>query len=100
MVTFKTKVSTIDENQIIGAEVIVYSDQGDRLGSISVADAETLQSMQEALNTIDEDYFTEERLLTILENDEEDTPINATELSGFVSSDFVKTNDLSTILNG
>lgn len=96
MVDFNTRVFTEDDGKIIGAEVTVYSDSGDKLGLIDIADATTLAEMQQALAVIDETYFTEERLETLLTNTSETTEINATKLSGFLSSDFAKTSDLSS----
>ena len=95
MVDFNTRIFSEDDGKIIGAEITVYSDSGNKLGSISVADAETLEQMQEQLAVIDETYFTEERLATILSNINESQEINATKLAGFLSSDFAKTSQLS-----
>lgn len=95
MVEFNTRVFTEDDGKIIGAEVTVYNDSGDKLGLIDIADAETLEEMQQQLAVIDETYFTEERLEEILANSEEDNVINATKLSGFLSSDFAKVSQLS-----
>lgn len=96
MVDYKIRVFNEDDGKIIGAEVTFFSDSGDKLGVIDVADAETLHDMQEQLAVIDETYFTEERLVSILANTNEDTTINATKLSGFLSSDFAKVSDLSS----
>lgn len=95
MVDFNTRVFTEDDGKIIGAEVTVYSDSGDKLGVIDIADATTLAEMQQQLAQIDETYFTEERLEAILTNTSENTVINATKLSGFLSSDFAKVSQLS-----
>lgn len=95
MVDFNTRIFSEDDGRIIGAEITVLSTTGDHLGSISVADAETLAEMQAQLAVIDETYFTEERLEEILANISEGTAINATRLNGFQSSDFAKTSQLS-----
>ena len=95
MVDFNTRIFTEDDGKIIGAEITVLSTSGDNLGSISVANAETLAEMQAQLAVIDETYFTEERLEEILANISENTPINATKLNGFLSSDFAKVSQLS-----
>jgi len=95
MVDFNTRIFSEDDGKIIGAEITVYSDSGDNLGSISVADATTLAEMQAQLAVIDETYFTEERLAAILSNINESQEINATKLSGFLSSDFAKVSQLS-----
>ena len=95
MVDFNTRIFSEDDGKIIGAEITVYSDSGNKIGNISVADAETLEEMQAQLAVIDETYFTEARLQAILANTNENTPINATTLSGFLSSDFAKVSQLS-----
>ena len=95
MVYFKTRIYTESEDDIIGAEVLVYSDNGDRIGSIEIVNAEDLNDLREQLSVIDETYFTESRLNAILANAQETTNINATELSGFASSDFAKVTQLS-----
>ena len=95
MVEFQTRIFSEDDGKIIGAEVTVYSEEGDKLGVIDIADATTLEEMQEQLAVIDETYFTEERLITILANSSETININATTLSGFMSSDFAKVSQLS-----
>lgn len=96
MVQFNTRVYTEQEGQIIGAEVTVYSDSGDRIGVIDVADATTLNELKAQLAVIDETYFTEERLQAILANSQETNNINATSLNGFISSDFAKVSQLSS----
>ena len=95
MVDFNVRTYSEDDGRIIGAEVTVISTSGDNLGSISLANAETLAEMQAQLAVIDETYFTEERLAEILENINESQEINATTLSGFQSSDFAKVSQLS-----
>lgn len=95
MVEFKTRIFNEDNGQIIGAEVLVYSDNGDKIGTIDIADATTLNELKQQLDLIDETYFTEERLGEILNNSSENTVINATRLNGFISSDFAKVNQLS-----
>ena len=95
MVDFNTRVFTEEDGKIIGAEITVYSDSGDKLGLIDVADATTLNWMQEQLTVIDETYFTEERLEELLSNASEAVEINATLLNGFNSSYFAKASQLN-----
>lgn len=95
MVDFKTRIFSEDDGQIIGAEVLVYSDTGDKIGTIDIADATTLNELKQQLAVIDETYFTRERLEGILSNSSENTVINATKLSGFISSDFAKMSQLT-----
>ena len=95
MVNFDTRVFSEEEGQVIGAEVTVYSDNGDKIGNIAITDAESIKELQQQLAVIDETYFTEERLEAILANSQEANQINATTLSGFNSSDFAKVNQLA-----
>lgn len=95
MVDFKTRIFNEDDGQIIGAEVLVYSDNGNKIGAIDIADATTLNELKGQLQLIDETYFTEERLKSILANQDEDTSINATKLNGFISSEFAKVSQLN-----
>ena len=95
MVDFKTRIFTESDNDIIGAEVIVFSDQGTRIGSIEIANAEDLNALREELEVIDETYFDETRLNTVLANSQESTTINATAISGYSSSDLAKVSQLS-----
>lgn len=95
MVDYNVRIYDEDDGKIIGAEVTFFSDSGNKIAYIDIADATTLEEMQEALEVIDETYFTEDRLKTILANLSENTPINATKLSGFMSSDFAKVSQLS-----
>ena len=95
MVNFDTRVFSEEGGQVIGAEVTVYSDEGDKIGNIAITDAESIEDLERRLAVIDETYFTEARLRAILENSSETEDINATSLSGFLSSDFAKVSQLS-----
>lgn len=95
MVNFDTRVFTEQQGQVIGAEVTVYSDNGDRIGNIAITDAASITELQQRLAVIDETYFTEERLQAILANSQETNNINATSLNGFISSDFAKVSQLN-----
>ena len=95
MIDFKTRIFTESDNDIIGAEVIVFSDQGTRIGSIEIANAEDLNALREELEVIDETYFDETRLNAVLANSQESTTINATSISGYSSSDLAKVSQLS-----
>lgn len=92
MVSFNTRVQYVNNNQIIGAEITVYNEDNDKIGEISVADANKLNELSQALDVIDETYFTQDRLLDLLANRDEELLINATRLNGFQSDAFAKTN--------
>ena len=54
---FETKIYSYSaDEKIIGAEVVVYSEDGDKIDSIIVTDATKLQQLEEALEVIDETY--------------------------------------------
>ena len=91
MVEFKTRVFSESGSEIIGAEVLVYSDNGQRLGSIEIVNAEDLESLQEELNAIPDVYVSNDDLEVILTNLNDARVINATTLSGYNSSQFAKT---------
>lgn len=97
---FETKIYeyTTDE-KIIGAEVVVYSEDGDKIDSIIVTDETKLQELEEALETIDETYVQYSNLETLLENLDESTTINATKLNGHQGDAFVLLTDLTDANN-
>lgn len=96
---FVTRVFHEKNNQVIGAEVIVYDDDQNKIDSIIVADTTTLEEFQEKWENISEYYVLrgdvtlpddiQERidrgelttLQEILANRDSNTPINATTLN-------------------
>ena len=96
---FETKIYSYSaDEKIIGAEVTVYDEDGDKIDSIIVTDETQLQRLEEALETIDETYVQYNSLNSILENLDESTSINATKLNGYQGDAFVLQDDLETIL--
>ena len=96
---FETKIYNYSaDEKIIGAEVTVYDEDGDKIDSIIVTDETQLQRLEEALEVIDETYVQYTSLNSILENLDESTPINATKLNGYQGDAFVLQDDLETIL--
>ena len=49
MVNFDTRIFSEQQGQVIGAEVTVYSDSGDRLGNIVITDAESIEELYSRL---------------------------------------------------
>ena len=97
MVRFETKVYNYSaDDKIIGAEVIVYNEQGDKVKSIVVTDETQIQELEAKLDVIDDTYVKYSNLDTILANIEEDTDINATELNGHSGQDFVLEESMLT----
>lgn len=91
MVSFVSRVQYAQDDQITGVEVTVFNESGDNIGEISITNADTLNEMREALDVIDETYFTQDRLLNLLANSDEELLINATRLNGLQSDAFANT---------
>ena len=92
---FETKIYSYSaDEKIIGAEVTVYDEDGDKIDSIIVTDETRLQQLEEALEVIDETYVQYTSLNSILENLDESTPINATKLNGYQGDQFVLNSQL------
>ena len=92
---FETKIYSYSaDEKIIGAEVIVYNEAGDKIKSIVVCDETQLQELEEKLDTLDETYVDHDELETILTNSNEDTIINATKLNGYQGDQFVLQSQL------
>lgn len=92
MVNFKTRVFFEEEQQIIGAEVIVQSENGDKIGAIQIVDEQELNALRAQLDVLDSTYIKRGELSETLNNAMLTTPINATKLNGLESDKFAKTN--------
>ena len=93
---FETKIYSYSaDEKIIGAEVTVYDEEGDKIDSIVITDETELQRLQEALDVIDDTYVKYTALNGILENQDESTPINATQLNGHQGDEFVLLTELT-----
>lgn len=92
---FETKIYNYSaDEKIIGAEVTVYSEEGDKIDSIVVTDQTQLQELEEALENIDSRYVLLTALNDILANIEETNNINATKLNGHQGDEFVLLTDI------
>lgn len=96
MVRWDTNVYKYDENteEIIGCNVTIYSDTGDVIDTIEIADANKLHELEEALENIDSTYIQLNQLKTILKNAAGETEINATTLNGMDGSTWVTISQL------
>ena len=96
MVRFETKIYNVDEDtgKIIGAEVTVYNESGDKLKSIIVTDETQLQELEAKLDVLDDTYVDIDELNEILLNTREDKIINATKLCGYDGDSFVLASSL------
>ena len=99
MVKWDTNVYKYDENteKIIGCSVTIYSDTGDVIDTIEIADADKLHELEEALQNIDSTYIQLNQLKTILKNIAGETEINATTLNGLNGSTWVTIQQLENM---
>lgn len=98
MVHFETEVYHREGNTIIGAEVIVYSDEGDRIGNIKITNESDYNALVDRIDGLGDEFVTfsegssiaGDTIETILANLQETTTINATKLGGLQSDQFSK----------
>lgn len=88
MVEFKARIYDGDNNQMIGAEITVYSREGDNIGSIQVTSKQQFDNLIDRLDSIDERFISKSEL----QNEVDNLIINANTLSGFSSTDFALNN--------
>ena len=84
MVDFKTRIYHAEEDQIVGAEITVYSEEGDNIGSIQVTSKKDYDDLKAKLDNLDETYVPISRL----EYEVGRININAQTLDGLSSTDF------------
>lgn len=68
LVTFETKVYKENNNQFIGAEVIVYSDSGKNIDKIYITNKTDYDALVNRLNNLDENYITQNDLDNYISN--------------------------------
>lgn len=84
MVDFKTKVYYEENNKIIGAEVIVYSGEGDRIGNIQITSKKDFDDLINRIDSFDEIFIAKNDLQNLVDK----LIIDAATLDGYSSSDF------------
>lgn len=100
MTTFETQIYKKEAENIIGAQVIVSSNNGQNIDSIQVTNKTQFDNLVAKLDTLNEDYtqFDEDSPLkgltldSILANEDETVNINALTLNGLQSDQFSKAN--------
>ena len=100
MTTFETQIYKKEAENIIGAQVIVSSNNGQSIDSIQVTNKTQFDNLVAKLDTLNEDYtqFDEDSQLkgltldSILANENETVNINALTLNGLQSDQFSKAN--------
>ena len=86
MVEFKSKIYYEEDNQIIGAEITVYSEEGDRIGNIKVTNEEDYNSLVNQIETLSEDFVSIDNLQSEIDK----LNIDSNTLNGFSSADFAR----------
>ncbi|WP_407462778.1 hypothetical protein [Methanobrevibacter sp.] len=84
MVDFKSKIYYAEEDEIIGAEVTVYSEEGDNIGSIQVTSKKDFDDLKAKLDGLDETYISIDNLESTLSK----ISVNAQTLDNYSSTDF------------
>lgn len=88
MVDFKARIYDGDNNQMIGAEVTVFSKEGDNIGSIKINSTEDLERLQTLLSELREASVLKENLQSEIDN----ISVNAATLNDYSSIDFALSN--------
>ncbi len=89
----ETEVYYKDKNdEIIGANVLIYNDTEDIVEKVIIIEDRCFQNLKDKIDKLDTTYLTEEDLEKVLANTAEETIINATTLSNMTSADFAERN--------
>ena len=88
MVKFITRAYNEENNQMVGAEVVVYSEEGDNIGSIQITTKQQFDDLIERIDGFDEVYVLKSNLQSEVNN----LTINAATLDDYSSSDFALRN--------
>lgn len=90
MVDYKTRIFYETETGMMGAEVRLYSEEGENIDNIVITSESKLTEIAEAILDIDDTYIDRTELTTILLNASEQLTINATRFQGYVPADFAR----------
>ena len=90
MVDYKTRIFYETETGMLGAEVKLYSEEGENIDNIVITSESKLKEIAEKVLEMDDTYIDREELTTILLNASETLTINATRFQGYVPSDFAR----------
>lgn len=90
MVDYKTRIFYETETGMMGAEVKLYSEEGENIDNIVITSESKLKEIAEKVLEMDDTYIDREELTTILLNASETLTINATRFQGYVPADFAR----------
>ncbi|WP_407454420.1 hypothetical protein [Methanobrevibacter sp.] len=83
MVNYKTRIFFEPDTNSLGADVIIYSEEGDKIDTILVTTESKYNELAEQIENIDDTYIDLNELHTILANVQNDLIINATKFQGY-----------------
>ena len=88
MVTFKTKVYKVEEEDVIGAEVTIYSEAGEKIKEIYITSAEALNDLENRVKDLERRPVSTQELINALST----IDVDAATLNGKSDSDFAAYN--------
>ena len=91
MVDYKTRIFFEKDTNVMGADILIYSESGELIDTILVTSQSKYTELAEQIENIDDTYIDRTELLQVLENTMNEITINATTLEGFNAEDFSQT---------
>lgn len=88
MVDYNSRIYVEDNNQIIGAEITFYSEEGNKIDSVQITSKKDFDKLVDKINELSSRFIG----VDDLQNEIENLNLDAATLSGFSSTDFSRTN--------
>lgn len=90
MVDYKTRVFYEKETGMLGAEVKLYSEDGENIDNIIITSESKFKELADKILEMDETYIDQTELIQIISNTQSELQINATTLDGYRPADFAR----------
>jgi hypothetical protein len=91
MVNYKTRIFFEKDTNSLGADVFIYSDEGDLIDTILITTESKYNELAEQIQNIDATYIDMAELTEVLKNTQNELVINATTFGGLTVNDFSQT---------
>ena len=88
MVNYKTRIFFEPETNSLGADVIIYSDEGDKIDTILITSESKYNELYQQIQDIDNTFIDLTELTTILANVQNELEVNATKFAGLEIGSF------------
>jgi len=88
MVNYKTRIFFEPETNSLGADVIIYSEEGDKIDTILITSESKYNELHQQIQEIDNKFIDVNELTTILVNVQNELEINATKFAGMDINSF------------